>query len=123
MAAAGRARTAKPGPSHRQRIPGGSRRHHLTAGLTHRPFTLRRAELVEARLEGPRLQIPSRRHFDKFNGSSGRTEHGDAALLETIPVSMAARTEFQDPGHARLSPGRPEERRVGKTVCRTLILW
>src|SRR3546814_2689747 len=51
-AAAGRARPAKPGPAQRQRIPGGSRRHHLTAGLTHRPFTLRRAELVEARLEG-----------------------------------------------------------------------
>src|SRR3546814_13846406 len=105
MAAAGRARTAKPGPSHRQRIPGGSRRHHLTAGLTHRPFTLRRAELVEARLEGPRLQIPSRRHFDKFNGSSGRTEPGDAAFLANIPVSMAVRLEIQEEGHARPHAG------------------
>src|SRR3546814_4807612 len=57
------------------------------------------------------LQIPSRRHFDKFNGSSGRTEHGDAALLETIPVSMADRIEFQEQGHARRSAGsyRSEE--------------
>src|SRR3546814_4126071 len=61
------------------------------------------------------LQIPSRRHFDKFNGSSGRTEHGDAALLETIPVSMADRIEFQEQGHARRSAGsyRQDWRRAG----------
>src|SRR3546814_6538194 len=51
------------------------------------PFFLRRdrAEAkpeTKARLEGPcTTPNPSRRHFDKLNGSSGRTEFSDYAAL------------------------------------------
>src|SRR3546814_6332302 len=51
--------------------------------------------------------------------SSDLTEHGDAALLETIAVSMADRIEFQEQGHARRSAGsyRQDWRRTGAAAA------